>query len=114
DAIWSEIRASRTSSAEWQFSAADLAAHERAEQFPALAVEVLHLHLFDRRKVIRASVDLDARQQHSQLQILETGRLLHDVLAGEIIATLLKHLNQRLCNKITNYRIGRRFVAIRI
>jgi hypothetical protein len=34
-------------------STADLAGHQRAEQFPALAGETHHLHLFDRRKIVR-------------------------------------------------------------
>jgi hypothetical protein len=42
------------------FSTADLAGHHRAEQFPACAVEAHHLHLFDRRKIVRARVDLYA------------------------------------------------------
>jgi hypothetical protein len=31
----------------------------------------------------------------AQLQIPQIGRLLHDVLAGEVVAALLEHLNQR-------------------
>src|SRR5262249_49016325 len=56
----------RRSSACRRFSAADLAGHHRAEQFPALAVEAHHLHLLERRKVVRGGVDLDTRQQHAE------------------------------------------------
>ena len=44
----------------------DVGGHDRAEQDPSLAVEARHLHLLDRVKVGRASVDLDPRQQHRQ------------------------------------------------
>src|SRR4051794_6327126 len=73
-------------------SAADHVAH----QLPALAVELLELHLLDREEIGRAGIDLDARQQHRHFEVLEVGRLLHDVLARQIVAALLQHLGQRV------------------
>ena len=69
-------------------------AHQQvAEQLPALAVEFCELHLPDRAEIGRRRVDLHARQHHRQLEILDVGRLPHDVLAGEIVAALLEHLH---------------------
>jgi len=39
-----------------------LAAHDRSEQFPALALELHHLKLFERGEIGRAGLDLGARQ----------------------------------------------------
>ncbi len=44
------------------------------------------MHLLDRSKIVRAGRDGDAGQQHGQRHVVDTGRLLHHVLAGEIIA----------------------------
>src|SRR4051812_42106837 len=71
----------------------DLAAHHSADRFPALAVEALHLHLLDRIEVGRAGADLDARQEHADVEI-QVRCLAHDVLAGELVAGLLEHLRQ--------------------
>ena len=67
-----------------------------AEQGPPLAVEPGELLLLDRGEVGRARVDLDAGQQQRQLEVLEVRRLLHDVLAREVVAALLEHLGHRL------------------
>src|SRR5262245_38855282 len=63
-----------------------------AEQHPALAVELGELFLLDRREVGRARVDLDARQQEWQLEVLDVRGLLHDVLARQVVAALLDHV----------------------
>jgi hypothetical protein len=34
-----------------------------------------------------------ARQRHRDLEVLEAGRLLHHVLAREVVAALLEHLH---------------------
>ena len=54
------------------------------------------LHLTDRAEVGRRGVDLHARQKHRQFEVLEVGRLLHDVFARKVGAALLEHLNHRL------------------
>src|SRR5262249_39962852 len=78
------------------------AAHDGAKQLKALAVEPLHLQLLDWRKVVRPRVYLDARQEHVEFKILETRGLLHDVLAGQIVAALLQHPNLLLPHPITH------------
>src|SRR3954447_16281853 len=78
----------------------DLSADYGPEQFAVIAVESRHLHLLDREIVARAGVDLDARQQHPEFEILEVARLLHDVLAREFVAALLEHVNHSLRQKI--------------
>src|ERR1700730_4803583 len=60
------------------------ARHHRPEQVPAFALELHHLKLLQRRKIGRAGLDLGARQIDADLEI-QVGRLLHDVLAGEIV-----------------------------
>jgi hypothetical protein len=51
------------------------------------------LGLPDWRKIGLAGIDRDAGQQHRQLEMLQAGRLLHHVFAGQLIAALLQHLN---------------------
>src|SRR5262245_149671 len=80
-----------------------LPAQHLAEQHPALAVEAGELHLLDRIEVRRTGVELDARQQHGQLQVLDAGGLAHDVLAREIVAALLEDLDQRLSRRVAEY-----------
>src|SRR3984957_12107161 len=77
-------------------SAADVAGDDLAEQIPFLALEFLQLELGDRGEVGGAGVNLDARQQAAELQIPHTGRLLHDVLAREIVAAVLQHVHEAL------------------
>src|ERR1700744_2656605 len=79
---------------------AQIAGDDLAEQVPLLALEAHHLELADRREVGRRGVDLDARQQRVGLEILQARRLLHHVLAREIVAALLQHLHQRLRHAI--------------
>ena len=74
----------------------NLSGDHGSEQFTVFTVESRHLHLLDREIVGRACVDLDARQQQPRFEVLEVSGLSHDVLAGEFVAALLEHLNQRL------------------
>ena len=67
-----------------------------AEQLPALALELHQLQLRDRRKVGRRGVDLDARQQAAKLEVLDARRLLHDVLARQVVAAGLQHMHEAL------------------
>src|SRR5260370_40626886 len=72
-------------------SAADIGADDVAEPLPGFALKPHELQLRKRGKVAGAGVDLDARQQAAQLKPFYAGRLLHDVLAREIVATLLQY-----------------------
>src|ERR1700722_1640224 len=67
------------------------AAQHVAEQFPTLAVEFLQPHLVHREEAGRARTDPNARQQHGQFHI-DVRRLLHQVLAGQLVAALLDRL----------------------
>ena len=40
-------------------------------------------------KSVGAGVDLDARQQAAEFEVLQVGGLLHDVLAGQVVAACL-------------------------
>jgi hypothetical protein len=71
----------------------DRADQDRTEWNVALAVKAPHLGLPDRREIGRAGIDRDAGQQHRRFEMLQTGHLLHHVLAGQLIAALLQHLN---------------------
>src|SRR5260370_7274940 len=83
-------------------SAPDVAADDVAEQLPLLTLEPLQLKLADRGEIGWAGVDRNAGQQDFGAEILEACRLLHDVLAGEIVAALLQHLNQRLGDAVAD------------
>src|SRR6185437_15431381 len=61
-----------------------LVLEDRAEQFPALAVELHHLQLLVDAVIIRRGVDGDARQQQIELNVLQAGGLLQHVLAGQV------------------------------
>src|SRR6185503_6805715 len=63
-----------------------------AEYLPALAFEARQLDGLDRVEIRGAGVDLDTRQQHWIFETLQACRLLHDVLAREVVATLLQDL----------------------
>ena len=67
-----------------------------AEQPPRRAVKLLQLHLFDRIEIVGRGGERNARQQHRQLHIVQTGGLLHHVLAGEIVAAGFEHRDHRL------------------
>src|SRR5260221_14113870 len=71
-----------------------LTAHHVTEEPPLLAVEALQLHRFERRVIVRAGVDDDSRQQRIEAQVFPVRRLLHDVLARQLVARLLEHLVQ--------------------
>ena len=64
-------------------------------------------------KSVGAGVDLDAGQQHVGREILQVRRLLHDVLAGEIVAALLQHLHQGLRRAVAVHDGAVELVAVR-
>src|SRR5262245_58814788 len=72
----------------------------RAEQLPALAVEAHHLLLLVDAVVVRRGVALDARQREVELDILQIGRLFQHVLARQVVAALLEHMDQELRGRI--------------
>src|SRR5882762_8122754 len=67
---------------------------DRAEQLPILAGESHHLHLLDRIEIRRRGLDTDSRDISVDLEI-EIGNHLHDILAREVVAAPLQHLDQR-------------------
>src|ERR1700759_453125 len=89
-------------------SAADVGADDIAEAFPSLALEPLQLYRRDRGEIGRRRVNLDARQQARDLEVLHACRLLHDVLPGQVVAAVLQHVNQTLGNDpgIHDGRVG--------
>src|SRR4029450_5026788 len=93
--------------------AADVAAHDLAKQLPGFALEPLQLNLRDRSKVGRRRVDLDARQQAAEFEVLDAGCLLHDVLAREIVAAGFQDLNEPLCDGVTEHHRSVDAVAFR-
>src|SRR5689334_12848417 len=68
-----------------------------AEADPALAVEAHHLQLLVEPVVGRCGVDRHAGQRQIGDDTLQAGRLLHDVLAREVVAAALENLDQHLC-----------------
>src|SRR5262249_60394210 len=72
-----------------------------AEQLPGLSLEPLQLHGLQRIEVARAGVDLDARQQHGQVDVLQIRRLLHDIGSREIVTALLEDDGQQRRHGIT-------------
>src|ERR1700694_3165613 len=73
---------------------------DRAEQFPALAVELHHLQLLVDAIIGRRGAADDAGQGQIEMNVLQAGGLLHDVLAGEIVAAARKHLDQQLRGRV--------------
>src|SRR6185312_6921467 len=67
---------------------------DRAEQLPALAVELHHLELLVHPIVGGRGVVEDARQRQVELNVLQVSGLLHHVLAGEIVAALFEDMDQ--------------------
>ena len=69
---------------------------DRPEGLPVLAVELHHLQLLVDAVVGRRGRDRNSRQQQIELDIVQAGGLLQHVLAGQLVAALLEHLNQQL------------------
>lgn len=63
--------------------ATNLATDDVAEQHPAHSCELHELKLLGWSEISRAGVDLDTRQKAFQLQALDAGGVLHDVLPGK-------------------------------
>src|SRR5215469_2918719 len=79
----------RRREASCSIASTDRAGQQITKQIPACAVESRHLHLFDRREIGRAGVGRDTWQEHRHGEIMQAPGLLHDVLAGQLIAALL-------------------------
>src|SRR5690348_7172664 len=76
------------------FMAASL--DDLAVRHPTRAVEPRELLGLEREEVVGPGVHLDPGARERQLQVLQVRRLLHHVLAREVVAALLEHLHQRL------------------
>src|ERR1700694_4558899 len=66
---------------------------DRSKQFPTLAVELHHLQLFVDAIIGRRCAADYTGQGQIELDVLEAGGLLHDVLSGEVVATAPEHLD---------------------
>src|SRR5712664_4165050 len=72
------------------------AVDQLAEQDPAGPIVASQLLLFDREKVGRTGVDLDAWKQHRQGQVLDVRRLFHHVRSTEIVPRVFQDMDQGL------------------
>jgi hypothetical protein len=70
-----------------------VAVEDRSEQLPVLAAEFHHLHLLDRIEIRRRGLDADSRDIGVNLEIHVRDHL-QDILAREIVAAALQHLDQ--------------------
>lgn len=77
-------------------SAPDFTHDYRSKQVPASAFKAHRLYLLKWEEISRADVDLDARQEHSELNVLQVCRLLHDIRSRKFVATLCQDLHERL------------------
>src|SRR6185437_8199960 len=75
-----------------------------ADRLPATAVELDEAHLLDRSKIPATGTYLDIGQQEGRLVILKRRRLLHDTLAGQVVAALPEHLRQRFSGRVAVQR----------
>src|ERR1700716_2832041 len=69
---------------------------DRAEQFPPLAIELHHLQLLVDAVIGRRGAAGDTGQEYIALNVLQAGGLLHDVLAGEVVAAACEYFDQQL------------------
>jgi hypothetical protein len=81
----------------------DTAAHG-PKLFPSTAGEPHHLHLLERRVIARAGVGDDARDQHRDLQAFEGRRLLHHIVAGQVVTAFSQDLDHRVGDQVTENR----------
>lgn len=65
-----------------------------AEVYPGLAIKPLHLERLDRPVFGRPGVHLYPGQQGGDREVVQTFRLMHDVLAGKVAVTLPQDLHQ--------------------
>src|SRR5438445_9473802 len=86
-------------------SAADVARDDIAEALPALALVSHELKLGDRREIAGAGIDLDTREQAAELKSLDARRLLHDVLAGKLVAAGFQHMHERLRDGVAVHQV---------
>src|SRR5690348_10495753 len=76
-------------------SALPLLRQNRPEVIPPLSVETQHAHLLDGPEVRRAGVHADAVEEHRNSYVLEARGLAHQVLASQIVAAALEHLDHQ-------------------
>src|SRR5690348_6696334 len=82
------------------FLTAHLGADDVPKEMPGFALKLLQPELLDRSKVGCACLDRYARQQAVQLQALNTGSVLHDILTRQIITALLQHIRHGLSYRV--------------
>src|SRR6185312_3557919 len=81
-------------------SDASIALNDLGEIDPVLAVETRPHHAGDRVVVGGTGVDVDTRQQHCDMEVMKIGRLAHDVLARQVVATLFQYLHHSLRDRV--------------
>ena len=92
---------------------ASFTAHDGPEPLPAFALEPHHLQLFDGSEIVRICLDAGSRKIDADLEI-EIGGLLHDILAGQVVAALAQHLFKTLGNAIAEDGRGVVEIALRL
>src|SRR5262245_44353269 len=65
--------------------------NDGAKELPGFTLEASKSHRLEWIVVRRACIHFDAVNDHRQLDILEIGRLPHNVSPREIVTTLLQH-----------------------
>src|SRR5882672_4707778 len=87
-------------------SAADIGADDLAKAFPGLALELHELQLRERSEIGGAGVRLDAGQQTAEFKVLDARGLLHDVFTGEVVAAVLQHVDDALCDGVAVHQVA--------
>src|SRR5437762_800579 len=73
------------------------------ETLPLLAIEAHELHLLDRRMVVRCGIDLDAGQEHWQLEVFDRIGLLVNVLRAQVVSGGFEHVFKSHCEIVPEY-----------
>jgi hypothetical protein len=71
------------------------------QKVPCFSVKSHLVHVLYRLVVGRTSVERDTWQQPRERDMVKVRRLMHDVLAREVVATLFEHVNQWLSKRDT-------------
>src|ERR1700743_489212 len=93
--------ATAASTARQVASSAVIIGNDRAETFPALTLKPCHLKLLDNTVVGWRSIGHYAWQRQIALNVLHAGRLLHHVIAGEVVTAVAQHILKHLGDSIS-------------
>src|SRR6185437_10810484 len=67
-------------------------ADQIAEPNPARAIEALQTHRPNAGIVVGPNVEMDTRQQHRHIVVLQLGRLADDILRSDLVTALAQDL----------------------